>query len=177
MHVLVATAYFYSVCMCVWVFIQIQLRDKIGLEGVVTILSFCKRLSLRAFQHSVYDYVLYTVIIIICDIYIAPYSARSCSKSKGFTILLSLTQTCFHPAHISTPRGVYNTYGHYRCKALLKHLAITSCQVLIFYGWVNQSPHNSIAAHGALNLRPFGYESYALTKCAITARLYCFFTG
>jgi len=47
------------------------------------------------------------------------------------------------------------------------HIPIASCQVLIFYWWVNQSPHDSIAAHGASNPRPFGYESYALTNCAI----------
>jgi len=48
------------------------------------------------------------------------------------------------------------------------HIAIVSRRVLICYGWVNQSPHDSIAAHGAPNPRPFGYESYALTNCAMT---------
>jgi len=38
-----------------------------------------------------------------------------------------------------------------------------------FYGWVNQSPHDNIAAPGASNPRPFGYESYVLTNCAITS--------
>jgi len=37
-----------------------------------------------------------------------------------------------------------------------------------FYGWVNQSPHDSIAAPGASNLQIFCNESYALTNCAIT---------
>ena len=46
---------------------------------------------------------------------------------------------------------------------LLKHITITSCQLLIFNGSVNQSPHDSIAAHRASNLWPFGYESYDLT--------------
>ena len=32
-----------------------------------------------------------------------------------------------------------------------------------FYGWVNQSPHDSIAPPWASNPRRFGYESYALT--------------
>ena len=49
---------------------------------------------------------------------------------------------------------------------------IASCQVLVFiYGSVNQSQHDGIAAHRASNPRPFGYESYALTNCVITARL------
>ena len=39
-----------------------------------------------------------------------------------------------------------------------------------FYGRVNKSPHDGIAAPGTSNPRPFGYESYALTNCAITAR-------
>ena len=39
-----------------------------------------------------------------------------------------------------------------------------------FYGLVNQSPHDNIASPGDSNLRPFGYESYALTNCAIMAR-------
>ena len=89
---------------------------------------------------------------------------------RCFTILLFLTQTCFHPAHISAPKGAYyNACCHYRRKALLKHISIASCQILIFYGWVNQSPHNSIAAHRVSNPWPFGYESYAITYCAITA--------
>jgi len=82
---------------------------------------------------------------------------------RCFTILLSPTQTCFHPAQISTPKEAYNVCCHYRHKALLKHIAIASCQVLIFYRWVNQSPHAGIAAHGASNPRLFSYESYVLT--------------
>jgi len=40
-------------------------------------------------------------------LYLYIYSARSCPKrfTVLFTILLSLNQTCFHPAHISTPKG------------------------------------------------------------------------
>ena len=49
------------------------------------------------------------------------------------TVLLSLTQTCFHPAHISTPKGTYNACCHYRHKALFKNIAIASCQVLILW--------------------------------------------
>ena len=48
------------------------------------------------------------------------------------TVLLSLTQTCFYPEYISNPKGAYNACCHYRCKTLLKHIAIASCQVLIF---------------------------------------------
>ena len=49
------------------------------------------------------------------------------------TVLLSLTRTRFHPAHISIPMGAYNTCCHYRRKLLLKYIAITSCQVLILW--------------------------------------------
>ena len=49
----------------------------------------------------------------------------------------------------------------------LKTIAITSCQVLIFYGWVNQLPHDSIAAHRASNRRLFGCGSYALINYTI----------
>ena len=34
---------------------------------------------------------------------------------------------------------------------------------------MSQLPRDGIAASGASNPRPFGYESYALTNCAITA--------
>ena len=39
-----------------------------------------------------------------------------------------------------------------------------------FYGREKQSPHDNSAAHRASNLWPFGYESYALTNCAIMAQ-------
>ncbi|KAK2159884.1 hypothetical protein LSH36_144g05035 [Paralvinella palmiformis] len=39
---------------------------------------------------------------------------------------------------------------------------------------VNQSPHDGTVARRASNPRPFGYEFYALTNCAITARLVSF---
>jgi len=70
-----------------------------------------------------------------------------------------LNRIRFDTPHILTPKGEYSACCHYRRKTLLKHIAIMSCQ----------SPHDSIAAHGASNPRPFGYESYALTNCAITA--------
>ena len=63
-------------------------------------------------------------------VYIAPESGNP--VLRRCTILLSLTQTCFYPAHISTPKGAYNACCHYRHKALLKHIAIETCQVLIF---------------------------------------------
>jgi len=98
-------------------------------------------------------------------VYIAPKPGHP--VLRRCTVLLSLTQTCFHPAHISTPKGAYNTCCHYRRKALLKHIAITSCQVLIFMDeWI--SPHMTTLRPP--KIRTFGYESYALTNCAITAR-------
>ena len=105
---------------------------------------------------------------VIMHVYIA--SEPGNPVLRRCTVILSLTQTWFHPAHISTPKGAYNARCHYRHKALLKHIAIASCQVLIVYGWVNQSPHDNIAAPGDSNPRPFGYESYAPTNCTITAR-------
>ena len=76
---------------------------------------------------ALYYYSPLYYIIIICDIYIVAYSARyNCSKT------LYLIQTCSNPAHVSTPKGVYNACCNYRCKPLLKHITITSCQVLIF---------------------------------------------
>ena len=50
-----------------------------------------------------------------------------------FTVLISLTQTCYSPAHISTPIGAYNACCHYRRKALLENITITSCSVLILW--------------------------------------------
>ena len=41
------------------------------------------------------------------------------------TVLLSPTQTCFHPAHISTRKGAYEACCHYRRTTLLEHLAFT----------------------------------------------------
>jgi len=101
------------------------------------------------------------ILIIICDFYIVPYSATPRPVS---------TQ------HIS-PKGVYNACCHYRCKALLKQIAIASCHISFFNGRVNQLPHDSIAANGASNIRPFGYESYALTNCAIRALRCLVFTS
>ena len=49
---------------------------------------------------------------------------------RRFTVLLSLT--CSNLAHISNPKGAYNGSCHYRRKALLKHMAIAFCRVLIF---------------------------------------------
>jgi len=66
---------------------------------------------------------------------------------------------------IDSPYGAYNACCHYKCKALLKHLAIVS----IFYGWMNQFPYDSIAPHGASNQQLFSHESYTLTNCAIKA--------
>ena len=55
------------------------------------------------------------------------------SRSEDLTIT-SQTQTCFNPAHTSTPRG---SFSPCRCKQrnrLLNHIAISSCQILS-YGW------------------------------------------
>ena len=82
---------------------------------------------------------------------------------RRFTVLLSLTRTCSNPAHISTPEWAYSTYYHYRRKALLEHISITSCQVLIFMDEWTSCQHDRIGAPGTSNPRP-----YALTNCAIS---------
>ena len=71
------------------------------------------------------------ITIIICDIYIAPLFSQIATLRRC-TVLLPLTQTCFDPASISTPRGAYNPCCYFRPKGLLKHIAIMSCQILIF---------------------------------------------
>jgi len=78
-------------------------------------------------------------------------------------VLLSLTQTCPNPTHISTPKGLYNACCHYRHIALPEHIAITSCQVLV--EWTRWQHCSS----GASNLWPFCYKSYHLTNWAISA--------
>ena len=72
---------------------------------------------------------------IIMHVYIAPEPGNP--VLRRCTIVLSLTQTCFHPAHISTPKRAYNACCHYRRKSLFKHIAIASCQVLIFL-WMSE---------------------------------------
>jgi len=102
--------------------------------------------------------------------YIAPYSARSCSKAL-YNISIA-DSDLFPPSTYLNSLGADNACCHYyRRRTLLKHIAIASWMVVIFYGWVNRSPHDRIAAHGASNPLPFGYEFYALTNCAITTRL------
>ena len=43
-------------------------------------------------------------------VYIAPETGNP--VLRRFTVLLSLTQTCFQPAHILTPKGAYNARRH-----------------------------------------------------------------
>ena len=98
-----------------------------------TVLRTCFSGCQQRYQHVV-------IVIIIRDIYIAPYPAILAALSR-FIILLSLTQICFNPVHTSTPTRAYNAC----CNALLRRIAITSYHVLIS-GSVNQSSHDSIAA-------------------------------
>ena len=63
-------------------------------------------------------------------VYIAPVPGDP--VLRRCTVLLSPTRTCFHLVHISTPKGAYNACCHHRHKALLKHIAIASCHVVIF---------------------------------------------
>ena len=81
------------------------------------------------------------------------------SRPEDLTIT-SLTETCFNPAHTSTPRGAFSPCCRKQRNRLLNHIAISSRQILS-YGWVNQSPNDSIAV--ASNTRPSDYETDALT--------------
>ena len=49
--------------------------------------------------------VLFCGSLIMC-VYIAPEPGHP--VLRRCTVLLSQTQTCFHPTHISTPKGAYN---------------------------------------------------------------------
>jgi len=57
--------------------------------------------------------IIIIIIIIICDIFIAPYSARSFSKALYNSIynIIIPDSDCFHPAHISTPKGAASLIG------------------------------------------------------------------
>ena len=63
-----------------------------------------------AFDHDLALSIIITTIIIIMHIYIAPEPGNP--VLRGFTVLLSLTQSCFYPAHISIPKGAYNACCH-----------------------------------------------------------------
>ena len=93
---------------------------------------------------------------IIMHVYIAPELGNP--VMRRCTILVSPTQTCFQQAHIATPKGAYNACCHYRRSVTQTHIhhAVSGSHL---YGWVNQSQHDSIAAPGASNTRPFGYQS------------------
>ena len=97
-------------------------------------------------------------------VYIVPEPGKP--VLRHCTVLLSLTQTCFYNL---------TSQGSIQCMLPLKTQSINrtrSHHVLSgshFYGWVNQSPNDSTAAPGASKLWLFGYESYPLTNCTITA--------
>ena len=101
--------------------------------------------------------------LIISGIYIAPYWARySCSKAFYSVIIpdsgLFQSNTHTHTHTHLTSKGAYNAYGHYRRKTLLEHIAIASCQLLIFMD-------ESIRRHmTTLDWRPFGHVFCALTN-------------
>jgi len=99
-----------------------------------------------------------SVIIIICDIYIAPYSARSCFKT-----LYNIIYNIIIPDSDLFPLSTYlNFQRSIQCMLPLLAQSINqthSHHILsgthFFYGWVNPWL--------------FDYESYARTNCTITA--------
>ena len=111
-------------------------------------------------------------IIIICDVYIVPYSARSCSKALYNIIhnIIIPDSDPFPPSMYLNSKGAYNECCHYRRKVLLTHPARGS-----FYGWVNQLPNDCIAAHRASNPRLFSCGSYTLKLRYHSSTLSLFF--
>jgi hypothetical protein len=87
-------------------------------------------------------------------------------------LLLPLTQTCFNPAHTSTPRGACNTFCHIMRRSLLRH-NINSDHVLSgSHLWLTEPVATCRhCSSGGSNPRPFGSGSYAPTNCTITADL------
>ena len=83
--------------------------------------------------------------------------------------ITSLTHPCFNPAHTSTPRAAFSPCYCKQRNRLLNHIAISSCQILS-YGWVNQSPNDSIAV--ASNTRPSDYESHMLTTAPLKPHMW-----
>jgi len=79
------------------------------------------------------------------------------------TVLLPLTQICFHPVHISTPKGAYQRMLPLKAHSVNQTHSHHVLSDSHFYGWVN-----SFAYPGASDPQPFGYEYYALTNGAIT---------
>jgi len=55
--------------------------------------------------------IIIIIIIIIMNVYIAPEPGKPVLR-RCTVVLLSLTQTGFHQAHISTPNGAYNACRH-----------------------------------------------------------------
>jgi len=53
------------------------------------------------------DIITTTTTIIISHVYIVPKPGNP--NLRCGSILLSLTQTCFNPAHTETPKGPHNT--------------------------------------------------------------------
>ena len=107
-------------------------------------------------------------IIIIMHVYIAPEPGNP--VLRRCTISLSTTKTCFHPTHISIPKGAYNAYN------VTQTQPSRPVSYSFFYGWVNQSLHDNIAAQGNSSPRPFSYEPYALNNwfifCFVHARIH-----
>jgi len=63
---------------------------------------------------------------------------NNCDEQSGFHIIIIITFiiitfSIIIITIISTPKGAYNACCHYKRKALLQHIAIVSCQVLIFF--------------------------------------------
>ena len=75
-------------------------------------------------------------------VYIAPEPGNPVLEQC--TVLIIIPDSNLFPpnTHLNSQGGIQRIHAAIKgTKALLKHIAITSCQVLI-YEWVNQSPHD-----------------------------------
>ena len=77
-------------------------------------------------------------------VYIAPEPGNP--VLRRCTIIIIPDSDLFQSnTHISSPGSIQHMLPIWRI-ALILHMTIASCQVLVFYGLVNRSPHDSVAA-------------------------------
>ena len=103
--------------------------------------------------------------IIIMHVYIAPVPGNP--VQRRFTISIIPDSDLFNPTHISAPQGVYSDMLPYWCGTNHAH------DHLVLSGTHSWRSHPVATwqhcSGGASNRRPFGYGTYALTNCTITA--------
>jgi hypothetical protein len=100
-----------------------------------------------------------------------------CASRSEDLIVTSLVQTCFNPAHTSTPRGAHSPCCCKQRNRLLNHIAISSCQVLS-YGFKSEPipkwQHCSGLEHATLWLR-VGFANHCATIAEYCVYSMCLF--